>query len=699
MRFIFILVALTALILLFLGAVSERPTIVEGEVTEDTSQPDEAEKEGIIDQFLNNLGFETKDKSNVTDQTPLTTNPKDLIREEKNVKPMHPESSPAIRMMGWYFKAGYSLQPKYEYWLVAGKEYVLRTKIAKNSASFIDTDYNWFQYTGNGNWQELKHEHSKELTFSAEHAETRYYQATAQVWPRIFNPLLYSRMTKINFLPKPVAATSLKITSDSDYIYVDKELNYQSIFVDATPNPENATGEILYSVREIDRSLATIDPHTGELFPNTNGQEGEVKVIATLTNEKTADSGKDFKEKVTAEKFIQVTHLLTGDKQVYANSDANFQVNGDFDSKDFKIEWYRIEKNGKITVVKNNETNHYKIESASVREDDKIEIFAKISEKNYKPPVDENGNIILGSDGKPIPQRIVETNHLRLNVITDSPKLTVTHYIRNKTNGEYGESLDNVAINQELRHDLTLVDSTDTANNNLKNQEGKLIFKLSKNEEFDHISSFPYKVSNYELDPQNNLIIFNKLKVNSGTSIFIHTNVKNINEPSFTYKPTYKIQTAITKNFNAKIDPTYADFSIDELIFKPSPIKFGKHYKISQVLLSPENKSENPNFVNITDHRRIKEGLKITVKAEGKFHREIEPKKYIFANMFFRLFKSDNTEINLKEEYPVITSAYNETIESIPWSKFDGLRLFIEDLNYSPGEYKSTLLWNINNAP
>ncbi|MFD1472030.1 hypothetical protein [Companilactobacillus mishanensis] len=713
MRLIFILVVLTTSILFLFGLFSERTTAAIGEVTEDTNLPEDTQKEAIIDSFLSKSEIEINDNKDVKDQSPLSPEPRSLLREER-VKPMHDESSPAFRVMGWYFKAGYSLQPKYEYWLVAGKPYVLRTKIAKNSASFIDTEYHWYQYKGNDYWEQLKHEHSKEITFEADHEETRYYQATAQVWPSIFNPLLYSRMTKVNFLPKPVEAKGLKLTSDSDYIYVDKELNYQSIFLEATPDPINATGEILYSVKNSQKSLATIDPHTGELFPNKNGQEGDIEVTATLTNEKPDNADKHYKNKITATKVIHVTHLLTGDTQVYQHTPANYQINGNFNEKDFKIDWYRIESSGRTSSIPNNSTNKYSIPSTEIDNDDNIEIFAKISERNYKPPVDEQGNPILGSDGKPIPQKIVETNHIRLNVVSSSPNIRSSYYIENSNTKERGEKLARVKVGDKLRHDITFADSSTGDSKSFAGQRGELIVFLSQNEKIDEtgVINFNYdkiiktKINNRPAVKVSGLIV---PPLNGGT-FTISTEIINKSEKEFVYKPKYSINTKKTKNYETKINTTYADFSEDKITFKPvKKIPFGEHLKLSQVLLSPiVNKDTPPYFVEIKDDRRIKDPRRITVRTEGNFYRETYSNKKIFAHMFLKLLKLKDVKeseeweesgINLNENYTVINSDYNETIESIPWSKFKGLRLFIEDLNYNPGNYKTHLIWDFNNAP
>ncbi|AKP66273.1 hypothetical protein [Companilactobacillus ginsenosidimutans] len=385
--------------------------------------------------------------------------------------------------------------------------------------------------------------------------------------------------------------------------------------------------------------------------------------------------------------------MLTGPEQTYSGDYAKYTLNGDFDKSKYKIEWHGI--NGIVPQSElGNDLKNYVIKKTKI-EDDGKEIYATISEINPKPQYDHLHNLI--------PPHEIVTNHVTLHVNKSAPLLSTDHFIREKPKSDGVNEL-TYHGSKHLWHELHVINSTSNEYEPENGWTGKLYYYLSKNEKVENvynIDGFTKTKLDFDsltFDKAKITLQINNLKLSKKEllQIQIQTRVINTDQPTFNYSPELIIPTPgnSESNFTQRFQENRVIFSNGNLKISPSEIHFGKINLIEPTMIAPDEHNSS-NFADIKDTRVNKSAVNISIKADPKFYDKFET----YFVQSFQLILLENMPIDLSENYTVISSKDGDQINSIPWSRFEHLRLFITDGNIPTNTYHTTITWTYGNAP
>ncbi len=631
-----------------------------GSISEQTTQADHVEGHPAD---INNIDNEENDSS------------------VSKVKPYMTPSDHAVKVLGWYLGAGYSLQPKDNYYIPLNNKLTIRTRVEHNSVGLItlDDDYRWFFSEDGLLWKPVTTENDqleqkRDLTVSSSTEKTVYYQATTQVHPRRYNPLTVSNMSTVHFVNYEVDAESMTVTTDTDYMFTNPEYKNETMHAHAFPFPKNATGMVEWSIKESD--LATIDKYTGEIKVNNKKQSGIANVTAKIHNPNGTT--------VQGTTSFQVGQMLTLDGPVFHDHDAKLTLHGHFDSKAASITWYKKGNRGPEKIDNDNKTE------LLIKADKKYTIYAEI-----KAP----------KENDPTKYESMNTNEITINPTDYKPSIDSNYKIINKSHepsNVRSTLLENVVPGDKLVHQIELTDTSSNAHSS--GQQGNLDIPISTNEDVSSVKVNDTELSkkNYsvEIKEHHKKVILKELHIkrHQKVNIEVDTDVTNSSQELFNYFPSYNIKINSNDFHSIQINEANVSFVKNSIYLEANNLDFGVKPKIAGQILNRESEGEIDEILNVEDTRRSKHPVKLFLKIQEPFKKDDDATEK--ADMTFRYYdRTGNEHPVTTDSMEIHKSDAEHELKSLRWQKHEGLKIHIFGTNFKDGTYTSTLCWTINNAP
>lgn len=302
------------------------------------------------------LGTAVVQNSNVVDAAPLGT-PLEVVVFQPNPAPS--------KFLNIWTSNGYALQPERLTNLKIGDTSgVLRTDAVRSLTSIVTgaldaPHYRWYKSEDGRNWEpvpEKEYGHRANLPLKANEEGTTWYQLDTQYYNYAtgwaLKTHIYSNVAQVNVLTKDINAESIKVTTDSDYIYNTGDKFNNVAYAHADVQPADATGKITWSLAS-NGEKATIDKDTGRIEAKTNADPGTIQVIATFTN-----SDPTSPTTIIGRKYVEVGPGLN-EPRIKVGQSATFTLQGDhsnlegsINNGDSTIQWYTKKKNEKDKKAK-----------------------------------------------------------------------------------------------------------------------------------------------------------------------------------------------------------------------------------------------------------------------------------------------------------------------------------------------------------
>jgi len=272
-----------------------------------------------------------------------------------------PTSAPEKFLNIWNTN-GYALQPDSVTNVKVGtSDVVLHTDAGRSVGSVVTglfdaPHYRWLVSHDGKNWSSLpewKYGHRKNLPVDTGEEGTTWYQLDTQYYNYLtgwaLKTHIYSNVAQVNILPNDVQPDSIKVSTDTDYIYNTQDKLMNVSYAHAVVNPANSTGKLSWSLDDNSSKYATIDSTTGKITAKDVSEEPSldhrIKVVATYTGSDTDKTGAAPKV-VTGSTYVAVGGgLNTVSSSVGQTATFNLQGNqndyyGYWDDNDIWVEWY-----------------------------------------------------------------------------------------------------------------------------------------------------------------------------------------------------------------------------------------------------------------------------------------------------------------------------------------------------------------------
>ncbi|WP_338232142.1 hypothetical protein [Companilactobacillus muriivasis] len=619
--------------------------------------------------------------------------------EVTEVTPYKKPSGNARSFLGLRTRSGYILQPADKTYIQVDQTKTLYADARRSmaaqiiGAAFLVRHYQWYQSTDGKTWSKVspkKDGTDKKLQLTPTTTGTTYYQLETY-WSTVLGIIkvkeLYSNVATVYAVPEPVDATSVKVTTDDDYLYnsVNDIVNIET-YAHAIPTPENFTGTVSWSIDN--PNLATIDEEDGLITANTNRLGGVVTVTATMHN----PSGKDIKGS---------TEVLIGggleDQTVHAGNTATFDLRGnvgDLDDEDeddsdgdndYTVKWYKEDPitHSRTQILKDDPQALSYTTPATTLDDDGT-IFLAIIQVKYNGKIysytTEDAYLHVLPEGGPSLEL-----HDSLSNETFHDKNDTDTVIFGVNNGDLVRYKDTVT-NESTSGTLKGADYT------LPLRKGTQVASVK----LDGKDTSDYKLVENDDTNSTDLVISGlNFKINESHAIEVDTTVTGIDS-----KTSYTSVPYITgKNDD---NNTYQKFGNDEtlnyttnsvVVNKVNDIDYGTINSISasKTLARPDELNLPNNMIEIEDMRRFKKPLQVSVSQETPLQTKTGD---VFAGQL-RFYK-DGKYTNLLEEAAVVAETdEDEELVSLGWDKNNGILLYLESKWNVAGAYKTQVNWTI----
>lgn len=658
---------------------------------------------------------------------------KDIWDTIKNIKPDPGKpgtpSRNAFSVAGWYFKAGYSLQPRDKYVALPNQKVTIKTSILKNKASVISNKYTW-NYSLNGkDWIPIDSNDEnpnfkvdeadenlgvtlKERLFKNSSKKAIFFQQSAQVWPTYFNKPLWSNVAMVVPSDKEILTSKISIDEPQRSFFVDKDYKNQEYFFSASTIPAvvSDSDQIRWSGSN---SIASVNPETGQLLINDQDLTGILTITASLPKRNIYSYPKN----------INIERIVEGNKPVKMNETLSLGINSSlqFDSKKYQIEWYKktdddsipqkITKanSPNINIQKGNRIINLTINSEKLNG---TKIFAKF--KDVKPEQVK----VPDKNGKPVTQTLdssFESDPITIELINNGDRFTTKHTI-GKITDNYPQSfigtqsIDKVHVGDQISHRFTITDAdVDSQSVSLTSVDFSLNVAPGETIKSIYANGENIQVRN----PGKAILSF--LLLTPSEDIEINTTINSITNSQYTYTPTIKVDDKDTgiqvHSTTAYFDDNSPNESINSHI---NTIHFDLINMGSKKIISRTYPKENEPIVTIEDNRSSKSPISVLVNYSGPFTnaplnltnntKDIDnftsPKKIITAPMRLGFFNDKNNEqIFANNTATLIPNKMDDNHYTIKWPIEEGLRLILLGFNIIPDTYHSTLTWSIRDVP
>lgn len=256
--------------------------------------------------------------------------------------------------------SGYALQPDAVTNVRVGDDnIVLHTDVGRSvgdvTTGLLDAPhYRWLVSHDGKNWSSLpewQYGHRANLPVDTSEEGTTWYQLDTQYYNYLtgwaLKTHIYSNIAQVNVLSNDVQPESVKVSTDTKYIYNTNDKLMNVAYAHANVAPINSTGKLSWSLDPEYDKYATIDSTTGKITAKTSSEEPSVprkiKVTATYTGSEATDGSES--KTVTGSSYVTVGGGLNN-----VNADigqtATFNLQGDqndfygwWDDNDLWVEW------------------------------------------------------------------------------------------------------------------------------------------------------------------------------------------------------------------------------------------------------------------------------------------------------------------------------------------------------------------------
>lgn len=624
--------------------------------------------------------------------------------ETTEVTPYKKPSGDASSFLGFRTRSGYILQPANETYIEVGQTKSIYADARRSvmaqlaGAAFMFRNYQWYQSTDGKTWSKVPKKQSgenKNLSLSPTSVGTTYYQLETY-WSTLLGIVrskqLYSNVATVHAVPEPVDATSVKVTTDDDYLYnsVNDIVNTET-YAHAIPTPANFTGTVTWSVD--DTNLATIDEESGLITANTNRLGGKLKVIATMHN----PIGEDFQGETT----ITIGGGLE-DQTVHAGNTATFDLRGnvgDLDEEDDDEE--SSEGNSEYTVkwYKEDPITHSRTQ---IQKDNP----QALSYTTPETTLDDDGTIFLAIvqvkyNGKTYSYTTADAY---LHVLPEGgPDLTFSNTLSNETFKD-NNNTDTVLFGVNNGDSIKYTDTVKNESTSGTLKDATYTLPLRKGTTVTSVKVDGKDTTNYEVvdnddtDSSDLAISGLSFKINESHAIEVNTNVAGIDA-----KTSYTSVPYITgKNDD---NNTYQKFGNEEtlnyttnsvVVSKVRDIDYGTINSVGTGKTLPRQDDLNlpNNMMELEDMRRNKEPLTVTVAQDAPLQTKTGD---VLAGSL--RFYNNGKYTDLQDEPAVVaTTEKDEELLSLGWDKDNGILLYLQSKMNVAGTYKTTLSWTISDS-
>lgn len=264
------------------------------------------------------------------------------------------------KLLNIWMTNGYALQPDATTNAEVGqKGVVLHTDVGRSVGSVVTglldaPHYRWLVSYDGKNWSSLpewQYGHRENLPVDTSKEGTTWYQLDTQYYNYLTGWALkthvYSNIAQVNVLPNDVQPESVKVSTDTNYIYNNKDQMMNSAYAHAVVTPTNATGKLTWSLDYEDQKYATIDSTTGKITAKTNTDDymkpARIKVIATYTGSNTAKDSES--NTVSGSSYVTIggglndATVRSGQKATFSLQGNQNNFNGSWNNNEIWVEW------------------------------------------------------------------------------------------------------------------------------------------------------------------------------------------------------------------------------------------------------------------------------------------------------------------------------------------------------------------------
>lgn len=618
-----------------------------------------------------------------------------------------------LKSLGMIIRSGFFVQPSKHYYVKTGKSVIIKSKYKESiwnrlSGLLILADpipnYRWRYSEDMEHWLRFKKKvcKSKNYEFKAKKTGDYYLQsrASAGLLLSLGRLYYYSEIANVHVVDEPKDAINLKVRTDEDYLYNLKSLDNVTTAHDIVA-PEDASGTVRWSGDN--KSLATIDPISGEIEANTEGRDGEYTITCTFTN----NDG----TKVTANKAISIGGGLD-DQTVGVGEDAVFKLEGVEEEempKDWHVEWYEVFKKGKDKKLKTGDKDlTYTIKNASHSDNQRhfyVQVFASGDEDTKKR------------------EHSFKTRTAVLNVVNpQDPLITFDVEVENLT---YKEENHKHNTDKVMKNDRIKITSV-MDNKNILSVLKYGVFELPLQNDMGEkditvaldgntLKKKKYRVINDDGCPHLRVENLEFIANGNGKNLIHKIEVEfNAREPDetmvFDTRPRIHGNTNFDSNDYSDNAHNYLEhskhsltmnYTRDELTIEPSDISFGNVSSLNsgEILKRTNFNDKSNSVVVISDHRRKPSSHDLSVSQKTEFKCDITGEKlpvslrYYNDDGGFTTLSSDELYIP-KDDIDVNDASGTDRIF---WEKDSGLLMHVNDEDVSGvgvGTYHAKLEWS-----
>ncbi|WP_125713870.1 hypothetical protein [Companilactobacillus kedongensis] len=626
-------------------------------------------------------------------------------------KYVHPSHRP-VKALGMIIKAGFFVQPNKAYYVQKGRSVIIKSKFKESiwnrlSGLLILKDptpnYRWRYSEDMTHWLRFKKKvaHSKNYEFKAKKVGTYYMQSRASSGVLLGLGVIhyYSDVTTIHVVEDPKNIIHLSVDTDEDYLFNLKGLD-NITNAHETVDPIDASGQMTWSGDN--KSLAKIDPISGEIEANQKGISGEYTITGTFIN----NDG----TQISANKTIEIGGGLD-DETVDVGDDATFEIKGIYQAHmmdDWHVEWYESKKGKDIKLKTEKQDLSYTIKNTTMN-DHQRHFYAKIYAKT-------NG------EGNQKEHSFV-TRTAVLNVLNNvDPEISFDVEVENLTYTKENHKHNTDKVVKGDRIKVTSILNNENPLGVLK--YGVFELPLQNNIEAKHIKKVvldgkvlreeEFSISNDDECPHIRIENLDFIVRGTGEGLLHKIEVEfDAREPDttmqFMTKPRIHGNTKFESddssdqahNYRAYSDKTLLiNYTNDKLVIKPNDISFGKVSNLtSGELLNRTNfNDKSKSVVIIDDHRRknCKHNLFVCQKSDFKCERNGDTLpvslRYYDEDGGFTPLTNTNSPIPDED----INSDNESDTDAVVWEKNCGLLMHVDETNgknIASGIYKAKLEW------
>ncbi len=640
-----------------------------------------------------------------------------------NLKPYEHPSAPAYNVGGWYFVAGFSVEPQKNYYgHISSKDsnnkrIRVHTEIAKNDASVIDTTFKWYIKFKDKNWKDIKDskdnmEHygisivgtpNNDIEIHAEKEVDFALQSSAQVWPIMFNPVLYSEPTILHFIEGNVSANSVTFSQFPEYLWVTQGARKGQKQVDtvtAIPSPINAIGKMHY--QSLDENIATVDDN-GQITVNNNNQSEEVTIKAYFDNEDPVV----INQQPFITKKIKVGPILTIQDKPEIGNPVIFQIHGNFEDERYTVEWFQRKGGQSIKLSLGVGSKSQYIISKLEQKDRYMKVFAKIT------GIDKTHN--TSANEKKL--KSFETNDVEVDVNESLPTNDYGQTIENTTWSESNKSPYHVSgaiVMDSLRHRYVIYPKNKNAKDVILTQRFVATIGLCENVENIYLGTKKLNKNEYEIIdnmPENTrqIVIDRNIPLATAT---VNPTIEIYSHPTADYKMVNYLATATYSETGKRDGKDYSfqdDFNENKVSFsnvsfhlKANDLNFGPVVSQTNKLYTRSGKNKEDIILELQTNPFM--GLSyvsksIEMRVDDDFVNKDDKSKQVKLR-FDYVNPSDNEYEDPNEGVQISIPKFQGLNQELAWKKNQGLMLRFDNNNLiESGNYSSSIIWIIHNAP